>query len=145
MITVLMGAPAAGKSTWLAANKTGFEHIYNTELVRTNKELDVNSYMHFIRAKAIQAAENGKDVIADGTHTFTIHRQFWLKLADRLSLETRLIAFDTPLALLLAGNSKRQFPATVKIVHQHHARMQIALRAIERENWGSIEVIKRDR
>lgn len=143
MITVLMGAPAAGKSTWLTANKTGFEHIYNTEAVRKNKELDVNAYMSFVRFKAVKAAESGKDIIADGTHTFTVHRQFWLKLADRLSLETKLVAFDTALPTLLAGNSIRQHPATIKIIHQHNARMKIALRAIEREPWGSIEVIRR--
>jgi predicted kinase len=41
MITVLMGAPGAGKSTWVAANKTGLEYIYNTEAVRVNRDLDV--------------------------------------------------------------------------------------------------------
>ena len=143
MITVLMGAPAAGKSTWLTANKTGFEHIYNTEAIRKNKEIDVIAYMSFIRFKAIKAAENGKDIIADGTHTFKAHRQFWLILADRLNLETKLVAFDTALPVLLAGNSIRQHPATTKILYQHNARMKIALRAIERERWGSIEVIRR--
>ena len=124
MITVLMGAPAAGKSTWLTANMTGFEHIYNTEAVRKNRELDVNAYMSFIRFKAIKAAEAGKDIIADGTHTFKAHRQFWLILADRLNLETKLVAFDTALPVLLTGNSIRQHPATIKVVYQHgrHAR-----------------------
>jgi predicted kinase len=143
MITVLMGAPAAGKSTWLTANMTGLEHIYNTEAIRKNKEIDVNAYMSFIRFKAIKAAEDGKDIIADGTHTFKAHRHFWLILADRLNLETKLVAFDTALPVLLAGNSIRQHPATTKILYQHNARMKIALRAIEREQWGSIEVIRR--
>jgi len=143
MITVLMGAPAAGKSTWLTANKTGFEHIYNTEAVRKNKELDVNAYMSFIRFKAIKAAEAGKEIIADGTHTIQVHRQFWLVLADRLNLETNLVAFDTALPVLLTGNSIRQHPATIKVIYQHNARMKIALRAVEREPWGSIEVIRR--
>ena len=143
MITVLMGAPASGKSTWLTANKTGFEHIYNTEAVRKNKELDVNAYMNFIRFKAIKAAESGKDIIADGTHTFKVHRQLWLVLADRLSVETKLIAFDTALPVLLSGNSIRAYPASIKVVYQHDARMKVALRAIEREQWGSIEVIRR--
>ena len=143
MITVLMGAPAAGKSTWVQNNKTGVEHIFNTDMVRVNREIDVNQFMHFIRAKAIQAAEKNMDIIADGTHTFTLHRRFWLNLADRLSIETKLIAFDTALNTLIAGNSKRQYPATPKIVRQHHARMSIAMRAVQAEPWGSIEVIRR--
>ena len=41
MITVLMGAPGAGKSTWLKLNANGSEHIYDTHAVRMNKEIDV--------------------------------------------------------------------------------------------------------
>ena len=59
MITVLMGAPAAGKTTWMLNNKTGFEHIYSTELVRVDREIDVDYYMASIRHKAISAAKNG--------------------------------------------------------------------------------------
>ena len=143
MITVLMGAPASGKSTWLTDNKTGFEHIYDIEPVRANKELDVDAYMSFIRSKAIKAAESGKDIIADGTHTFKAHRQFWLILAHRLDLETKLIAFDTALPVLVRANATRQFRTPIKVIYQHSARMEVALRAIEREQWGSIEVIRR--
>ena len=143
MITVLMGAPAAGKSTWFAANKSGSEHVYDTDPVRKNKELDVDAYMNFIRLKAIKAAESGKDIVADGTHTFKAHRQFWLVLAHRLNLETKLIAFDTALPVLLGANATRQHSTSIKIVYQHNARMKIALRAIEREQWDSIEVIRR--
>ena len=143
MITVLMGAPAAGKSTWITNNKTGFEHIYDTEPVRANKELDVDAYMSFIRSKAIKAAESGKDIIADGTHTFKAHRQFWLILAHRLDLKTKLIAFDTALPVLLGANATRQHSTPIKIVYQHNARMKVAMRAVEREQWGLIEVIRR--
>ena len=143
MITVLMGAPASGKSTWLAANKSGLEHVYDTDPVRKNKGLDVDAYMNYIRLKAIKAVQNGENIIADGTHTFRIHRQFWLKLAKRFNLETKLIAFDTALPVLLNANLMRQHPSSTRIIYQHNARMKVALRAIEREQWGSIEVISR--
>jgi len=143
MITVLMGAPASGKSTWLAANKSGLEHVYDTDPVRKNKGLDVDAYMNYIRLKAIKAVQNGENIIADGTHTFRIHRQFWLKLAKRFNLETKLIAFDTALPVLLNANLMRQHPSSTRIIYQHNARMKVALRAIEREQWGLIEVISR--
>ena len=139
MITVLMGAPASGKTTWLKENKTGFEHIYSTELVRVNRELDVDYYMSMIRAKAVKAADEGKDVIADGTHTITLHRLFWLNLAKRLSIETRLIVFNTPLPLLLMGNSIRSHPCPVNVLVKHHKNMQIAKRLVLREAWNTIE------
>lgn len=143
MITVLMGAPAAGKTTWVQKNKTGFEHIYSTELVRINRELDVDYFMASIRAKAISAAKNGKDIIADGTHTIAHHRGFWLAIAKRLEIETQLIVFDTALPLLIAGNSKREHPCPNDVLLKHHKRMQIAKRIIDREPWDNVQRLVR--
>jgi predicted kinase len=143
MITVLMGAPGAGKSTWVMNNKTGNEHIFNTEAVRINRELDIAGFMQHQRIKAIKAVESGKDLIADGTHTIGTHRKVWLSLADRLLLPTRLIVFDTALATLLGVQKMREFPAPHKVVVDHHRRLQLAKHAIVRERWDSIEFIKR--
>jgi predicted kinase len=143
MITVLMGAPAAGKTTWMLNNKTGFEHIYSTEAVRVDREIDVDYYMASIRHKAISAAKNGKDIIADGTHTIGHHRGFWLAIAKRLEIESHLIVFDTPLPMLIAGNSRREHPCPNDVLLKHHKRMQIAKRVVEREPWDSIKRLVR--
>lgn len=143
MIVVLMGAPAAGKSTWVRKHINGDEHIYNTEAVRMNRDLDIGAFMQYERMKAIKAVENGKSLIADGTHTIASHRQVWLNLAERLGLETRLVVFETALPILLEGNAIRQFPAPRKVVIEHHRRMQLAKYAVNREGWGSIERIVR--
>lgn len=143
VIVVLMGAPGAGKSTWVIKNKSGFEHIYNTEAVRVNRDLDIAAFMGLQRLKAIKAAESGKYIIADGTHTIATHRRFWLNLADRLGLETKLIVFDTQLQTCLEVQKTREFPAPRKVVVDHHQRMQMAKLHVKREGWGSIEVITR--
>jgi len=143
MITVLMGAPGAGKSTWLNANKTGFEHIASTEAIRVHRDIDRGAFMTNMRLKAIKAAENGQDLIIDGTNTIPTHRQIWLNLAKRLEIQTSLIAFDTALSLLLLAQTKRQFPAPMKVVLDHHVRMQTALRFIKSEAWDDIQIIKR--
>ncbi len=142
MITVLMGAPGAGKSTWVKLNRDN-EHIYNTEGVRINRDMDVATYMHNQRMKAVKAVENGSNLIADGTHTIKSHRLVWLNLAKRLDLETRLIAFHTQLPTLLAVQKTREFPAPDKIVRSHAYKMLTALRDIQGEGWGKIEIIKR--
>ena len=143
MIIVLVGAPGAGKSTWVLNNKTGFEHVYNTEGVRVNRELDVALYMQNQRMKAIKAVQGGKTLIADGTHTIVTHRKVWLNLAKRLGLETRLIIFDTALTTLLNVQKIREFPAPNSVVIEHHKRLQIAKRVIQLEGWDTIETIKR--
>jgi len=143
MITVLMGAPGAGKSTWLNANKTGFEHIASTEAIRIHRDIDRGAFMTNMRLKAIKAAEHGQDLIIDGTNTITTHRQIWLNLAKRLNIQTSLIAFDTTLPLLLKAQTTREFPAPMKIVINHHVRMQTALKSIKSESWDDIQIIKR--
>lgn len=143
MIVCLMGAPGAGKSTWVVKNMNGDEHIYNTEGVRRNRDLDVATYMGIQRFKAIRAVEAGKWLIADGTHTIQTHRKVWLNLADRLGLDTKLVVFDTPLNILLEVQKHREFPAPRNVVVDHHRRMQMAKLHIKHEGWGSIDVIKR--
>jgi predicted kinase len=142
MITVLMGAPGAGKSTWVAKNATN-EHIYNTEAVRINRDLDAGEYMKHQRLKAIKAVESGQSLIADGTHTISTHRRVWLNLAERLGLQTRLVVFQTQLPILLNVQSMREFPAPRNVVVDHDRRLRQSLMLIKKEGWDSIEYIKR--
>lgn len=143
MITVLMGAPGAGKSTWVKDNYEHGTHIFNTEAVRVHKDLDVRGFMRYERIKAIKAAELGVDVICDGTHTIPGHRAIWLQVAKELCIETKIIAFDTPLATLLQVQRERVHPAPDRVVIDHYRRFQMQKHVINREPWGSIELITR--
>ena len=144
MITVLMGAPGAGKSTWLTNHYEHGTHVFNTEAVRTNKGLDIAGFMRYERIKAIKAAELGVDVICDGTHTIPGHRAIWLQVAKDLGIETKIIAFDTPLLTLLQVQRQREYPAPDKVVIDHYRRFQMQKHVITREPWGSIQLITRD-
>lgn len=143
MITVLMGAPGAGKSTWVHNNKTGFEHVFNIDAIRAIKDMDVNAYTRHMRTKAIMAVEQGYDLIADATHIMKTHRLLWLALAERLQLDTQLVVFDTRRELLLQAQQIREFPVKNSVVIEHHRKMQLAKNEVKREGWGSIEVITR--
>ncbi len=143
MITVLMGAPGAGKSTWVRNNKTGAEHIYNIDAIRAIKDMDVNAYTRHMRTKAIMAAESGHDLIADACHVMKTHRLLWLALADRLNLETRLLVFDTRRELLLEAQQNREFPVKNSVVIEQHRKLQVSKTEVKREGWGTIEVITR--
>jgi predicted kinase len=145
MITVLMGAPAAGKSTWLKANAIGDEHIYNTEAIRVYRDIDRDLYMRNIRRQAYLAVKDGKSVIADGTHTMAQHRNYWLKVAKEFEVKTKLVLFDTPLNVLLIGNAKRLHPAPVKVVRDHYVRFNRSKELVRLEPWDQIEIIMRDK
>ena len=117
--------------------------MFNTEAVRINRELDIAAFMNLQRHKAILAVESGKDLIADGTHTIKTHRQVWLNLADRLGIDTKLVVFDTRLEMCVEVQKQREFPAPIKVVRDHHSRLQLAKLHVKREGWGSIEIITR--
>ena len=143
MIVCLMGAPGSGKSTWVKANSTGQEHVYCLDAIRVNRELDIASFSHLNRIKAVKAVEGGKSLIADATHTFKAHRQVWLTLADRLGLETKLVVFNTQLNTLLEVQKNREFATPRNVVVDHYRRIQLAKHQVKREGWGEIEVINR--
>ena len=142
MITVLMGAPGAGKSTWIKKNATD-EYIYNTEGVRINREMDIASYMHIQRLKAIKAVESGQSLIADGTHTITQHRLVWLNLAKRLELPKRIIVFPVSLQTLLNVQLTRLHPAPRNVVVDHYTRLKSAQLLIKNEGWDEIIYVQR--
>ena len=138
-----MGAPGSGKSTWTRNNKTGFEHVYNIDAIRAIKDMDVNAYTRHMRTKAIMAVEQGYDLIADATHVMKMHRLIWLGLADRLSIDTRLVVFDTRRELLLQAQQEREFPVKNSVVIDQHRKLQVSKNEVKREGWGTIEVITR--
>ena len=136
-----MGAPGSGKSTWVQKNAQGIDHVYCLDGIRVNPELDISAFSNLRRMQAIKAVENGQSLIADATHTIKAHRDVWRHLADRMGLPTRIVLFDTPLATLLEVQKHREFPVKRSVVVDHHRKLQLARHAIDREGWGSIEVI----
>ena len=141
-VTVLIGAPGAGKSTWLAANKTD-EWVADTHPVRIYAELDVDAYMASMRQKTVQMIGAGRPVIVDATNTYRHHRLLWLAAARKAQATSRAILFDTPLPALLAAQRRRQHPAPDKIVMKHHRMMRSALIAVPKEGWDQVDVVVR--
>lgn len=141
MITVLLGAPGSGKTTWTMKNRTDKDYIYNIDAIRYVPGLDVGTYTDFHRKRAIWKVQEGFSLIADATHTIKAHRDVWRHLGDRLGLQTRIVLFDVPLTTLIEVQKHREFPVKRSVVVDHHRKLQLARHAIDREGWGAIEVI----
>jgi len=138
MLIVLMGAPAAGKTTWLKRNMDGSEYIATSEMVRIDREMDVADYMNAMRAQGAKALASGRDVIVDATNTITAHRLFWLNQAHKNGHKAKLMVFDTDLSLLLHGQKIRIHPAPRDVVIKHHRNMKSAMQLIKSEGWDEI-------
>ena len=143
MITVLMGAPGAGKTTWVRNNAQN-EVILSSEAVRIYKtDLDIGSFMDGLRVKGFKAVKEGKSIIVDATNTIQAHRLYWLKVSKLTRMPNRLIVFNTPLTHLLQAQTIREFPAADTIVKEHYRRLNRSLNTIKIEGWDEIEIIDR--
>lgn len=143
MLTVLVGAPGAGKSTWIKRNATGNEYIASSEMVRVNRDIDVAAYMQQMRINGLKALKSGQEVIVDATNTITHHRTYWLKCARIVGVKSRLVVFNTNLNALLEAQKIRQFPAPRNVVIKHHKNMAIANKLIVNEAWDEIIKVTR--
>jgi predicted kinase len=143
MITVLMGAPGAGKTTWVKQNAKD-QLVLSSEAVRIYKdELDVGAYMNQMRLKGAQAVKSGQSVIVDATNTITAHRAYWIKISRAYGVDSELVAFNTSLELLLNAQRSREYPAPDHIVKDHFRRFQRALTMIKMEGWKNMKIINR--
>jgi predicted kinase len=138
-----MGAPGAGKTTWVGRNKND-EVLLSSEAIRIWKaEIDAGAYMNALRVQGLKALKQNKSVIVDATNTITHHRAYWLKASKVTNSINRLIVFNTSLDALLLAQRTRQYPAPDHIVKDHHRRMQYAMQTINAEGWDDIEIINR--
>jgi predicted kinase len=143
-VTVLIGAPGAGKSTWLRSNQTD-EYVADTHAVRAVKGLDVDAYMNHFRQAALAEIRRGRSVIIDATNTYRHHRRPWLAAARAAGAQARAVAFDTPLPALIAAQRTRAHPVPQRIVIKHHHLLRLALIDLPTEGWDAYEVIVRNR
>lgn len=141
MITLMMGAPASGKTTYIQQNRQLNDLVTSSDLVRLDREIEVADAMRAFRLKGVNWAKQGNSFWVDATNTFANHRLFWLNIAKQYEMPIRLIAIHTPYAICHNRNKQREHPADMKVVKAHCRRMPSALSLITNEGYESIEVI----
>lgn len=141
MITLMMGAPASGKTTYIQQHRELNDLVTSSDLVRLDREVEVSDAMRAFRIKGVNWAKQGQSFWVDATNTFADHRLFWLNIAKRYEMPIRIIAINTPYMMCQNRNRMREFPADMKVVKAHCRRMQSALSLIENEGYESIEKI----
>lgn len=147
-LTVLMGPPGAGKTTWTEANLAPGQVLCSTERLRHDRRMHdrpgaLVRYLAQLRVKAEDALRAGRSVLVDGCNTRKGDRSTWLALARDCGAQTELVVFDTPLAVVLAVQAARAAPVAEAKVREYHAQHQAALRVIGREGWRRVIHVRR--
>ena len=145
-LTIMCGPPGAGKSYWIARNRTT-EELLSTEMVRRMSAIGRRSspnQLAGIKLLAPDLLRQGRSVIVDACSTKIQDRRDWLGIARFASAHTRIVIVDTDLATCLARQAERGSSRVPEgIIRQHADRMPHAIASIPAEGWGGIVTISR--
>lgn len=144
-LTVLMGPPGAGKTTWMEANPITV--VCSTERLRTDRSLTTQATIAFLaglQTKARRALNAGQDVLIDGCNTKRHERSRWLAIARDYGAKTRLVALDTPLSTCLTVQLSRAHPVPAAKVARYHQEFVRSLSVIGGEGWDSTVCVSRE-
>ena len=112
MVTMLIGLPGCGKSTY-ASKLKGFtvlssdairKEIYGSEEVQT----DPKRVFTILYNRMEQLVSKGENVVLDATHIKKKDRFVALKIAHKYNQPVEAIVFDVPLDVCLERNNSRE-------------------------------------
>ena len=138
-LTVLMGIPTSGKSTWLAQQPTG-QLVLSADVLRTDHHARTNAVFAAMEHQARRALRTGRDVAIDACSTQATRRAEWLALARQASAHTRLVCCDVQPDLARLRNHAR--PEAQRFTHanleRYIDRWPAALAAALAEPWAEV-------
>lgn len=136
-LTVLCGMPAAGKSTWAAAQPNAF--VVSCDAVREGEDpVQVFNAAHARAAELLGAACPA--VVFDACSLLPHARARLLHLGRDAGARCELVFFCTPMLLCATRNAGRAVPALVNWIDVR-AQARAALRAVQRERWDAVSFI----
>lgn len=139
-LTVLMGAPGSGKTTWATANAPG-QVLCSTDRLRTDRgltEAGVVAYISALQSKAERSLAAGQSVVVDACNVRRTERSRWLGVARKHRAVARLVVLHAPMQTLLDVQRDRTHGVADLDVRTYAWQMQRALSGLPREGWDEI-------
>jgi predicted kinase len=139
VLTLLAGAPAAGKSTWLAGKGEALGKVLSADEIRTHGA-DARAVFTRMQWRARHTLRCGANVVVDACSLRSVDREEWLRIAIEAGARPEIVVFTTPIAVCRARDAARPHPANVdwERVSRDHAALQ---RAVRREKWSRVQVV----
>jgi len=137
-LTVLMGAPGAGKSTY--AKGTG-AHVVTTDGARGR--LSPGDTLHNAYREINAALAAGKDVIFDTTGSNPAVRKAAATIAQKHGAQLAARVIDTPVASCLQAQQGRAKPVAAADVRRIHDAVRKQAAGLQSEGFRDVRVVKR--
>jgi len=135
-LTVLMGAPGSGKSTY-ASN---FTNVVSND--RRGGEAKPGEILHDAYRQINNLLAAGKDVVFDTTGANPAVRKAALSIAAKHGAQTSAVVLDTSLATCLDAQTGRARPVSGAEVCRIHADVQKQIPGLAGEGFGSVRVTR---
>jgi predicted kinase len=144
-LTVLMGTPGAGKTTWSTRNQHPAQLLCSTDRIRLDQLTDraTVAYIESLRVRARRALTRGHDVLVDACNTRRSERTRWRDLANQCHAGTHLVVLHADLATVLEVQRTRDQPVAPDRMRLYHRQLQQSLTTIAGEGWDRITHVQR--
>lgn len=140
-LTLMCGAPGAGKSTWIRQHHPD-AHVIGFDQLRRDRTIDGHAFMRSAISEVDRRLREGHDIIVDAASPHPRFRTGWLQQARRHQAHANLVIVDTPLTVCLQRQRSRQYPAPSHIIRDYHRRLHQQLgRILNAEHWDTAVVI----
>lgn len=139
-LTVLMGAPGAGKSTWARGACAG--EVVSTDRARANFE-DSGDAMRGAYRRLHELLAAGEDAVFDTTAATPNIRKAALGIARRYEAEVDLHVFDPPVEACVSAQRGRAHPVPEDRVRRYHADVRRQIPGLSGEGFDDVRVTRR--
>jgi len=138
-LTVLMGAPGSGKSTY--AKRSG-ANVVSTDGARERRQTPADA-LHTAYSQINKMLAAGKDVVFDTTGANPAVRKAAATIARQHGAQLAACVMDTPLNVCVQSQQGRAHPVAAADVRRIHGDVQRQVAGLKGEGFQSVSVQKR--
>ena len=137
-LTVLMGAPGSGKSTY--AKKSGAA-VVTTDGCRERGQAPADA-LHSAYSQINKALAAGKDVVFDTTGANPAVRKAAATIAAKHGATLAARVIDTPVATCVQSQQGRAHPVAAADVRRIHGEIQRAETGLKGEGFKDVNIVR---